>query len=62
MTREYVFMLCVVWQNFPDDEILIAYDADFKHGQNFVIATTVEAKEVFLRVSNHLTKTNKNSL
>lgn len=26
------------------------YDPEFKHGQNFVIATTEEAKQVLLRV------------
>ena len=43
-----VFIIC--FQDYPEDEILIAYDADYKHGENFVIATTVEAKEAYLKV------------
>ncbi|XP_033738311.1 WD repeat-containing protein 63-like isoform X3 [Pecten maximus] len=35
-------------QDFPSDEIVIVYDADFKYGQNFYIAITEEAKEKIL--------------
>ncbi len=38
-----------LFQNYPEDEILIGYDGDFKHGQNFIICTTVEAKEELLK-------------
>jgi hypothetical protein len=37
-------------QEYPADEILVMYDPDFKWGQNFVIATTEEAKEKLLKV------------
>lgn len=46
-------MSCIVWwQEFPEDEILVIYDADYKFGQNFIMATTVEAKENYLYVSS----------
>ena len=38
-------------QDYPGDEILIVYDYEFKHGQNFYIALTEEAKELILNVS-----------
>lgn len=37
-------------QNYPTDEILVVYDPEFKYGQNFIIATTEEAKEELLKV------------
>jgi len=36
--------------DYEGEDILIAYDPDFKHGQNFIIATTEEAKEALLKV------------
>ena len=42
-----VILLCS--QEYPEDEMLIGYDADFKHGQNFVICTKQEAKEELLK-------------
>ena len=38
-------------QDYPEEEILIVYDADFKFGQNFFVATTPEAKYKLLHVS-----------
>lgn len=35
--------------DYPADDILIVYDADFKHGQNFIIALTEDAKEALLK-------------
>ncbi|XP_013408046.1 WD repeat-containing protein 63 [Lingula anatina] len=34
--------------DYPGEEILLIYDADFKHGQNFVIALTEECKNSIL--------------
>ncbi|XP_059149389.1 dynein axonemal intermediate chain 3-like [Physella acuta] len=35
--------------DYPGEDILIMYDYEFKHGQNFVIALTEEAKEILLK-------------
>ncbi|BFY99788.1 hypothetical protein BsWGS_02828 [Bradybaena similaris] len=35
--------------NYPEEEILIKYDSEFKYGQNFLIALTEEAKENLLK-------------
>ncbi|XP_033096889.1 WD repeat-containing protein 63-like [Anneissia japonica] len=37
--------------DYPGDEILVVYDADYKHGQNFIVALTEEAKEKLMRPS-----------
>ena len=37
-------------QDYAGEEILICYDADFRFGQNFYIATTEEAKNKLLHV------------
>lgn len=42
--------LIIGWQDYPGEEILIVYDPEFKHGQNFFIATTEEAKQLLLKV------------
>ena len=42
-------MCCCICQDYDGDEILIVYDPDFKHGQNFFIATTEEAKQRLLK-------------
>lgn len=38
-------------QNYPGEELLLIYDYEFKLGQNFVIATNEECKELILHVS-----------
>ncbi|KAK2179552.1 hypothetical protein NP493_483g01017 [Ridgeia piscesae] len=38
-----------VFNAYPGEEMLICYDAEYKFGQNFYIATTEEAKEKLLR-------------
>ncbi|KAI9089425.1 WD40-repeat-containing domain protein [Phlyctochytrium arcticum] len=35
--------------DFPGDEILVHYDADFKYGQNFYLCITIEAMDNILR-------------
>jgi hypothetical protein len=37
-------------QAYDGEEVLLAYDADFQFGQNFVICLTEAAKAVFLKV------------
>ena len=44
-----MYMITLCSQEYPEDEMLIGYDADFKHGQNFVICTKQEAKEELLK-------------
>ncbi|ORY28245.1 WD40 repeat-like protein [Rhizoclosmatium globosum] len=36
-------------KNYPDDELLLYFDADFIYGQNFVLATTPAAVDAILR-------------
>ena len=40
--------------NYPGEEILIIYDPDFAFGQNFILATTEEAKNALLHVSSFM--------
>lgn len=44
---------CVVvfLQEYPEDEILVVYDPDFKFGQNFFIALTPDGKDALINVS-----------
>ncbi|CAH1773609.1 unnamed protein product [Owenia fusiformis] len=35
--------------DYPGEDILVVYDADFKHGQNYLIALTEEAKDKLLK-------------
>ncbi|GFS17212.1 WD repeat-containing protein 63 [Elysia marginata] len=37
--------------DYPGEDVLIVYDFEFKHGQNFIVALTEEAKELLLKVS-----------
>ena len=46
-TLRYIFSLS---QDYPGEDVLIVYDFDFKHGQNFIVALTEEAKELLLKV------------
>ena len=47
----YFYFIATSFQDYPEEELLIGYDPDFKYGQNFFIATTEEAKLKLLRVS-----------
>ncbi len=44
-------LLRFLCQDYAGDELLLGYDADFRFGQNFYLATTEEAKEKILHVS-----------
>ena len=37
-------------KQFPKEEILLHYDADFKYGQNFIVCLTDEATEALIKV------------
>lgn len=37
--------------DYPGEDVLIVYDFEFKHGQNFIVALTEEAKELLLKVT-----------
>ena len=46
-----------IFQAYPGENLLIAYDPYFKFGENFYLALTEEAKERILKVtygSNHI--------
>lgn len=42
-----------IFQDYPTDEVLVVYDPDYKHGQNFIVATTEEAKQALLQVGRN---------
>lgn len=40
-----------IWQDYPEDELLLVYDRDFTYGQSFYLVLTPEAKDRILNVS-----------
>lgn len=50
--RGYVANFLLISQDYPADEVLLIYDADFKYGQNFIFISSEQEKQRILNVSD----------